>query len=235
MQITIVPTILLINKGNSINRIEGLPTEESINEFIDEVKLFSGLVSDETIFQGLLLAGKEFIEEKKYNEAVKSYEEALKVKEFGKKYQDQCIAGLLKSYFLQGDISKADEFLLKIDQKLIERSKEIQETITKITETKNNTSKKSEEFQSKKNEYEEILKKNQEDYITRCNLALHYHLYGFNEEAIEICLGTISLEKSFKGQGQKTIIQILNNLGSSHVLVKPTRKRLQQLYNKYSV
>jgi hypothetical protein len=54
----------LINQGHSINRVEGILTEEQINEFIDDVKVFSGLTTDEMVVKGLILAGNEFIAEK---------------------------------------------------------------------------------------------------------------------------------------------------------------------------
>lgn len=235
LQIKLVPTVFLINKGHSMNRIEGLPTEESINEFLDDVKLVAGLESDEMVFQGLLLAGKDFIQEKKYDEALRSFLEALRVKGFGEKHAVECWEGILKAAFNKGDIKLAQEYLEKIKLRKPELSAEGAKFVENVEKSFNDNAKMSEEFMKKKAVIEEKIRQNPTNYEFMSELCKLYHENGHYEEAIEIGLEIIGFEKSFKGYGQKAVVGILNDLGPSHVLTKPTRKRLQGLHNKYSV
>ena len=231
LQVSLVPTIFLINQGHSINRVEGILTEEQINEFIDDVKVFSGLTTDEMVVKGLILAGNEFIAEKKYDEAITSFEKGLKVEEFGESVKQDCWLGLAKSYFYKGLIEKAEEFVKKLSL----TDPEVQEIAKKIEDFKTAADRNSEEFLSRKQALEDLIQQNNEDYALMSKLAMLYHMNNFHEEAIETALKTISLEQSFKGFGHKAIITILNNLGPSHILTKPTRKKLQVLQNKFSV
>ncbi|OMJ91023.1 hypothetical protein SteCoe_6485 [Stentor coeruleus] len=235
LQIKLVPTVFLINKGHSMNRIEGLPTEESINEFLDDVKLVAGLESDEMVFQGLLSAGKEFIQEKKYDEALRSFSEALKVKSFGEKHFVECYEGMLKAAFNKGDTKLSQEYLEKIKTRKNELSTEGAKFFEDVEKSLNDNKKMSEEFIKKKTVVEEKIRQNPKNYEFMNELCKLYYENGYHEEAIEIGLEIIDLEKSFKGYGQKAVVGILNDLGPSHVLTKPTRKRLQSLHNKYSV
>ena len=89
------------------------------------------------------------------------------------------------------------------------------------------------EFQHKVKEIEKEMGKDLGNFSLHCKLAELYHEQGLHAEALEICFSLISLERSFKGYGQKTAIKILNDIGPSHVVTKPARKRLQQLYTKF--
>jgi thioredoxin 1 len=235
LQVSIVPTIFLINKGHSINRLEGLPTEETIKDLIDDVKILAGLDTDENIFKALLMAAQEFLHEKKYDDAIKTFNQALNVKEFTEKYQVQCWFGLLKAYFLKGYLDKAEEYSKKINSSPGEINSEIKEYLDKISNAKENINQKSSDFLKKKKEIEDKLITNSNNFELRSELAILYYNNSLYQEAIETALKTIELENSFTGHGQKTIIFILNNLGPSHILTKPTRKRLQQLHSKYNV
>jgi putative thioredoxin len=224
-----VPTLFLINKGNVFSKVEGIITEENINEIVEDAKLVAGLVSDENVFQGLLMAGEEFVKDKKFLEAIKSFEEAKGYKEFSEKYQARIVKGLLQAYFLMGDLEKTKEILENaknqgfFDQEIIE----IEEKVLKKFE-------KDQENQGKIDELKRDVSQDPDNFELLSKLALAYHSAGLNEQAIEISLGIIEKEKSFKGFGQKTVLQIINDLGNDHLLTKPTRKKMQSLYIKFS-
>lgn len=229
LNIVKVPTLFLINKGNALNKIDDILTEEAINEFVEDAKLVAGLTSDETVFQGLLLAGEDFIKEKKYNEALRSFNEALSYKEFTDKYQLEIVRGLLQAYYSMGDIAKAKDLIEKVKSENISDPL-VSEIDSKIAES----SSKTEEIHSKIQNLKNSLASDPENHQLISSLALAYHSSGASESAIELALNLITKEKSFKGLGQKAIVQILNDLGPDHVLTKPARKKLQSLYIKFS-
>lgn len=230
LQVSIVPTLFLLNRGHSVNRIEGMPTEEGLNQFLDDALLLAGLESDETVFKGLLLAGKEFFAEKKYDEAIKIYAEAMKSKDFFEKYKEECLLGLGKALYHKGETENSEKNFAKILQ-----NQEAAEYFEKIQKAKQDSTIKDSKFLARVKEIECDLKFDQNNFELQGKLAFVYHEFGYHAEALDICISLIALERNFKGFGQKAAIFILNNLGPSHILTKPTRKRLQQLHNKYSV
>lgn len=229
LEIIKVPTLFLINKGNVMNRVEGIITEDALTEFIEDAKLLAGLVSDETVFQGLLNAGEDFIKEKKYNEAIRTFQEALTYKQFAEIYKTQCWEGLLTTYYLMGDLKKV-EGCLKVLEEGQQISQKVQEIKGKIEENKG----KENEVCKRIEELKERVKGNEKDFEGVAELAWVLHENGRNEEAVQIALGLIEKEKSFKGFGQKVLVRILNELGNDHLLTKPTRKIMQSLLIKYS-
>ena len=229
LEVIKVPALFLVNKGNVMNRVEGIITEEALNEFIEDAKLLAGLVSDETVFQGLLSAGEEFVKEKKYNEAIRAFQEALSYKQYAEVYKTQCWEGLLSTYYMMGDAKKVEE-CLKVLEGGQQVSQKAQEVRGKIEEKKGKES----EVCKKIEEIKGRVEGNPGDFEGFAELAWVYHENGRSEEAIKVALELIEKEKSFKGLGQKVVVRILNELGNDHLLTKPARKKMQSLLIKYS-
>lgn len=229
LEIMRVPTLFLINKGNVMNKLEGNLTESELDDIIGDAKLIAGLLSDETVYQGLLQAGEDFIKEKKYNEAIKTFKEALGNKEFGEKYNTQCLEGMLCSYFGMGEFSKARECLDMIEGKGIKTEK-----ILEIKEKLMENIGKQKSVNEKIEKIKENIRNDLGNFSHLAELAWVFHENGKSEEGIEVALDLIEKEKSFKGFGQKVIVRILNELGNDHLLTKPARKRMQSLFIKYS-
>ena len=126
-------------------------------------------------------------------------------------------------------IAKAKELIEKVKSENISDPL-VSEIDSKIAES----SSKTEEIHSKIQNLKNSLASDPENHQLISSLALAYHSSGASESAIELALNLITKEKSFKGLGQKAIVQILNDLGPDHVLTKPARKKLQSLYIKFS-
>ncbi|CAG9315798.1 unnamed protein product [Blepharisma stoltei] len=233
LQIKVVPTLILMNGGNYINKLEGMPDEDSLAQFLSDVKMLAGLLTDEDILVSVLEAAKDFLNAKEYDNAVFSYKDALKNEKYREKYEYLIYSNLANAHFLKGELAKAEDYAIKARSKNPDEAKtnkELENILNVVEQTRNNQ------------EYTEVLNKLEEEASAdlmniskQTQIAMVHLNYGYHQKAIDKAIEIIEKEKSLKGEGQKTLLEIVKVLGEKHESIIAARKRLQKLMTKIYV
>lgn len=240
LNVNLVPTLYLINRGNSIHKLEGLPDDETLENFMTDVKLLSGLTTDEDLLKGLLNAAHDFLESKEYENAIAAYEEALKHEKWREKYEATCLAGLAKAHYLKSNFQVAQDYVDKLTKNRmlnLEENTELKELMVSIGKKINelHSGSKYEEYQSLLNTAYSEAALDQENMIHHAKIAAIHFDYGYPKEAIEKSFQIIEAERTFKGEGHRVLMEIFAELGQNHELVKEARKKLQRIHMKFYV
>lgn len=74
--VTSIPVVSLIYKGNIVDSLIGVPNSEKIDEFFNGVSLLKGIGSNEEIFRNLLIGADEFMKNGQYDQAENMLNEA---------------------------------------------------------------------------------------------------------------------------------------------------------------
>jgi thioredoxin-like negative regulator of GroEL len=240
LNVSLVPTLYLINRGNSIHKLEGMPDEETLQNFMTDVKLLSGLTTDEDLMKGLLDTAHDFIETKEYDNAISAYEEALRHEKWREKYEATCLAGLAKAHYCKNNLQVADDYINKLTKNHRlnpEENPELRDLISSIRNKLNehHSGSKLSEYQSLLQTTYSELAMDPENMTHQAKIAAIHFDYGYPKEAIEKAFEIMELERSFKGEGHRVLMEIFAELGQNHELVKEARKKLQRLHIKYYV
>ena len=240
LQVLKVPTLYLINKGHAIHRQEGMPDEKQLNQMLTDIKILSGLSTEEDVLKQLLNAAYDFLKESDYKNAAEAYREALSQQKFRDKYELTCLLGLLKSYMGMEEHATADEYMkqilsrfkMTIDQneelknELLEIQKEIEEVYSGVNLS---------EYRSVVEMAEKHISEDPFDIPRHIELANVKFEYGFHEEALSKALEIIELEGTFKGKGHSVLVKMFQTLGNQNQLVMDARKKLQRLHTRLNV
>lgn len=189
LHIKIVPTLMLIYRGNAIHKLEGMPDDDELNQFLGDIKLVAGVLTDEEILQGLLAAAKDFLESKQYENAISGYLEALKSEIFRNKYEYTIYSNLAKAHFGKGELPKAEDFAIKAMNSQLAQDQKDPEllNICKAAEEKRIGS----EYHILLTQLEQDISENETHYAKHAEIALLHLKFGLHQEAINKAINVI--------------------------------------------
>ena len=111
LNISSIPSVFLIYKGNVIDQFVGLPNNQRLEEFFNNISLLQSLGNDETLFQGLLHGADEFMKKGEYDQAENMLNEAFSHEKMRNKYGYLIKLGLAITNFNKKDYTKAAGFV----------------------------------------------------------------------------------------------------------------------------
>ena len=115
LNISSIPAVFLIYKGNIVDNFVGIPQQKRLDEFFNSITLLQGIGKDETIFQGLLLGSEELMKKKQYQQAINMLNEAFSHEKWRKKYGYLIKLGLSICYYNETDFSKATQHIEELN------------------------------------------------------------------------------------------------------------------------
>ena len=111
LNISSIPSVFLIYKGNVIDQFNGYPNNNRLDEFFNNINLLKSLGNDEELFQGLLYGADEFMKKGDYDQAENMLNEAFSHESMRKRYGYLIKLGLAITNFNKKDYSKAKGFV----------------------------------------------------------------------------------------------------------------------------
>ena len=238
LDLKIIPTLYVINKGRTIDKFESELPEKKYQNLVNKIKLLSNEWNEEDFTINLINIAYDWYEKKHWDDSIEKYTEALNISSCLEKYELTCWIGLAQAHFYRGDYDNSQYFIDRIKAKysttLAQNQKTrvlIDEIITKIGYNKDNS-------QYKK--YQAVIQGiNQEIFEDPFNNKIHARLaiahydFGFIEEGINKALQIIDSEASLTGNGYKVLMEIVKDLGPDNQNVKNLQPKLQRIHMKY--
>jgi len=194
-----VPTLLALVDGKIVNSIVGVPTEQTLRRFVDEVIRFA--FNEES--QPLLDQAEKLLEANNIPEAAKLYSQLLSTKKY--KQEPMALAGLANCALKEGNPTVAKELVDQIrtnyeDSVNIPKIKQVLSMVDLQTTPQSNVN------------IEEILQKlkqNPNDLESRYDLALHYQSQKKYQETVNELFTIIKTNKEWNNQTAKhTLLKV---------------------------
>lgn len=232
LNITALPTVFLVYKGNVIKTFTGLPHDSKLAEFFDEINLMSGLSSNEKVFQSLLLGAEEFFKKSEYEQALNMLSEAVSQKGFIDKYEHIVHISSAVCHFHLKKFKEAREIIDKIKLK---RAKEIDgnEVLRKkvaLLEVKLMMEENPELKRKERSSLEKAIEQNPADLSARYNLAVKLVEEEEFSAACKQLIEIVAIDRNWENQKANNLLKsIFNTLGSGDQLVKEARATLQKI------
>jgi len=232
LNISSVPTVFLVYKGNLVDSFVGMPDQKKLDFFFESITLLGGIGQDEKIIQSLIAAGDEHMRRKQYEQAENVFKEGLTHPKWKDKYYHILKLGLALCAFNRADYTTAEKIckeLKTIYKSQIDADPHLAKKFS-LLEMKlmiiNNP-----ELSQKENE--DLLKQieeNPKDLTIRYKLAVHNFETGDYEKAMETLLEIIQIERNWNDKlANKTLLHIFNFLGPTNNSTIEGRKRLTKI------
>jgi putative thioredoxin len=232
LNITSVPTVFLVYKGNMVDSFVGLPDSKKLESFFETISLIRGIANDEKVIRALLTGADEFMSKKLYDKAENMFNEAYSHQKWREKYAHILKMGLAICAFNKSDYTMAEKFIKdlktnyknKISQDPVLSKKlallEIKLTVRNNPELLN---KETENF------YQEI-ENNPKDLNLRYKLALFQFENSDYEQAINTLLEIVKIDRNWNNKAaQQFLIQIFSFLGADNKLTVEGRNKLTKI------
>lgn len=232
------PTLYQINKGKSIQKLEGEIKPKVLKSLIYNLKLLSQQWSEFDLASKLINDAYDLYELKNYDEAIETYKSALKLQKTRERFEVTIIIGLIRCNYQRGDYESTEFYVndlmnrhkntLAVNKEI---SDELKEILNKIGDKRSNS-----QYLVYKAEVEDANRNiffdpyNEEKHA---KLAMVHYDYGFIEEAIEKSLQIIQSEGTLTGCGHKVLMEIFKDLGHDNVYVQKYKSRLDLLQMKF--
>ncbi|CAG9310942.1 unnamed protein product [Blepharisma stoltei] len=235
VQIKKIPALFILNQGALIERVEGNLDEKSMEDFVNVLRLMSGICTKEDIIIAKINKAADFLHQNKILESIDAYKDVISSEFFLEKYELTCWVALARGYLDIGDLPNAEIFAKRISSKYgIDASRNIE--VSKLVNTINHAVEKS-LYKVNMKEYRAVITGLQEDILfdydnteKHCKLAAAHFEFGFHEEAIKKAFEVIEMEQSLTGDGYELLLEILTELGSENSLVKEANKKLHMIH-----
>lgn len=232
LNISSVPTVFLVYKGNVVDSFVGFPDEKKLNSFFESVDLLVGLGKDEQIMHSLLAGADEYMRLNQYERAENMLNEAFCHQKWRSKYAHIIKLGLALCAFQRGDLSVTEKFIkdIKNNHKLTcDRDHTVKKKLA-LLEVKL-MYKKNPDLQTKKVEnINEELEKNPKDMNLRFDLAVICFENSDYEKAVDNLLEILQIDRNWNGKAaQQLLVQIFNYLGSDNELTIESRKKMTKI------
>jgi thioredoxin-like negative regulator of GroEL len=226
LEINKTPTLILVNNGDIIDSIKGLPSTDELSLFFGSLNKILSLRKSKKEIEFLMKTVYDHYEQKDFKSAL-DIVEALEEYELDKRSKDMIelvkIDCLIQVKMKQEARNSFIE--LKKNLNLETEEQEIQDFVQKI-ENELNVKEDDEDFILLKQKYEQ----NMEDLEIGFNLAVKARDVEKYELAVELLLFSIQMDKKWEdGIALKELTSLLNDLGSGNELAKKARKDLAML------
>lgn len=232
LNITSVPTVFLVYKGNVVENFVGLPDQKKLDSFFESVSILKGIGQDEKVIKSLLAGADEYMNKKQYERAESMLYEASTHKKWQSKYGHIIKLGLGLCAFNKEDWPTAEKCLKDI-KNLYKNSINSDPILTKkvaLLELKlmfrNNPDLR---FVQHDNIYKEI-ENNPKDLSWRYKLAVLHFENSEYEEAINSLLEMIKIDRNWSNKAaQQFLLHIFSFLGSDNKLTIEGRNKLTKI------
>lgn len=232
LNISSVPTVFLVYKGNVIDSFVGLPDSHKIDNFFESINLLKGLSQNEKIIRALLTGVDEFMSKKIYDRAENMLNEAYSHERWREKYSHVIKLGLAICAFHKSEYKLAEKFVkdLKANHKnkisadpLLNKKLALLEIRLSFTNNPELLNKETENY------YEEI-EKNPTDIALRYKFCLFLFENSEYDKAIDNLLEIIKIDRNWNNKAaQQFLIQIFNFLGADNRLTVEGRNKLMKI------
>jgi thioredoxin-like negative regulator of GroEL len=116
LNISSIPAVFLVYKGNMIDSFVGFPDTSILNQFFENIKLLRGIAFDEDVIRSLLSGADEWMNKKQYDRAESMLTEAASHKKWKEKYGYLIKLGLAICSFNKGEIDKSERYLKELKE-----------------------------------------------------------------------------------------------------------------------
>jgi putative thioredoxin len=232
LNITSVPTVFLVYKGNVIDSFVGFPDSQKLDNFFESINLLRGISQNEKIIRALLTGVDEFMSKKIYDRAENMLNEAYSHERWREKYAHIIKLGLAICAFHRSDFKLSEKFLkdLKMNYKNQIASDPVINKKLALLEIRLNLNTNPELLNKETENYYEEIEKNPTDLDLRYKLSVFLFENSEYEKAVENLLEIIQIERNWKNKAaQQFLIQIFNFLGADNSLTVEGRKKLMKI------
>ena len=233
-----IPTLYIVNKGKTLEKIEGEIPSKRLESLTYRIRLLSGEWTEEDLATHLINSAYDLLQLKKYDESIEKYSEALQLESCLDKFELTCWVGLSKAHFMREDCESAEFFADKTRKKYATTLAHHPELHHDLNNIMKNIGDKRDVNVYK--EYNDVISGiNQQifespfDNKIHAKLAAAHHHYGFIEEAISKAIQIVETEGTLTGNGYKVLMEILQDLGPENQYVKDAQPKLQRINARY--
>jgi putative thioredoxin len=232
LNITSVPTVFLVYKGNVIDSFVGFPDSQKLENFFESINLLRGISQNEKIIRALLTGVDEFMSKKIYDRAENMLNEAYSHQKWREKYAHIIKLGLAICAFHRSDFKIAEKFMkdLKMNYKNQIASDPVLNKKLALLEIRLNLNNNPELFNKETENFYEEIEKNPTDLSSRYKFSIFLFENSEYEKAIENLLEIIQIDRNWNNKAaQQFLIQIFNFLGADNSLTIEGRKKLMKI------
>jgi len=235
-----IPAVFLIFKGNVVDMFQGLPDDKTFDEFFQTALLLNSMATDQNIMEDVMSKVKQMITDDDFAQAETVLADSYQLEEWRSKYGTQMIIGLAYCRLFKQDEVRKDTANIRAslenltEQKIMDCEEFYQDLAYKI----DNELERLELIQLPDDREQELRQQiaanesnnqmpNLDDLF---DLATHLHGKNRMEEAIELLLEIIAIDRNWnKRAAQTKLTDIFKQLGATTEIVKEGRKKLSKL------
>lgn len=232
LNISSIPAVFLIYKGNIVDNFVGLPPQDRLTEFFNNINLLTGLGKEEQTFQNLLIGFDELMKKKDFSQAESMLNEAYSHENWRKKYGYLIKLGIAIVKFNKGELDKVSgsvkdllEFHkqeLKQDH-LAAKKAHLLEILSELKAIKDIV----------ENDIEKLVenvKNSPKDLNNKYLLSGKFITLEEYNEAIKELLEIIKIDKNWENKkAHHLLISLFQALGGDHHIVVEGRKQLAKI------
>ena len=232
LNISSIPAVFLIYKGNVVDQFVGLPAEPKINEFFKTISLLQGMGKNEEIFKGLLTGADEFMKKLQYDQAENMLSEAYSQENFRGKYGYLIKLGLSIVNYNKKNYSKSAGFIKDLfnfhkseltKDPLASKKAYALELLCSLNSDSALLTQSEDELIKK-------IKENEGDLTIRFVFVNKLLLKEDYEYAVKELLQMIKIDKNWSDKkANKLLVSLFNILGSDSKIVIEGRKALAKI------
>lgn len=232
LNISSIPAVFLVYKGNIIDHFVGLPQQSKLDEFFSNISLLTGLGKEEEIFQKLLIGFDDLMKKKEFIQAENMLNEAFSHEKWRKKYGYLIKLGFAIVNFNKGELTKSAQFIKDItelhktdltkDSLAAKKSASLDIQIEIISNKQTSNT----DLQT----LVDAVKSNPKDLESRFLLSGKFFLLGSYEASIEELLQILKIDKNYgEKKAYNQLLKVFSALGGDNKLVVEGRKKLAKL------
>lgn len=231
LNISSIPAVFLVYKANIVDNFVGLPNQQKLDQFFDNINLLQGVGNDESVFQALLVSVDEYMKKRDYKNANKMLEESRSHEKMSKKYAYLIKMSSAIIALNDNDYQKSLNIVKDI------RDFHINDLKTDITASKkvNCIALRAEILNEKLSESQvselvEKTKENPKDMSLRFELCQKLFLQENYSAAVNELLEMIKIDKNWENKkAHNMLLQIFNIIGGDSKMIVEARKNLAKL------
>jgi len=216
-----VPTTLAVFEGKMVNSVVGVPTDQTLTKFVNDVIRVCFAKESQSIME----QADHFLQENNIPEAAKLYSQIVSSKKF--KVEAIGLAGLAECALKEGNTAIASELTQQIKDHYSEfvshpKVKQVISMVDLQSTPQSNAN------------IEELLQKikqNPKDLQSRFDLAMHYQSMKQWDNCTNELFNIVKMDKEWNNQMAKiTLLKLFESLGPEHEVSVKGRKRLNNLW-----
>jgi putative thioredoxin len=232
LNITSIPTVFLVYKGNVIDSFVGLPDSKKLDNFFESINLLRGISQNEKIIRALLTGVDEYMNKKVYDRAENMLNEAYSHEKWRDKYSHIIKLGLALCAYHRSDYKLSEKFLKDLKTNYINKitADPILNKKLALLEIRLNLTNNPELLTKETENIHEEIEKNPTDLNLRYKFCLFLFENSEYEQAIGNLLEIIQIDRNWNNKSaQKLLVQIFNFLGADNKLTIEGRNKLMKI------